>query len=305
MQPPYSDLVNLATVVVIATKGRPKELANLLDTLELQTVPPDMIVVSACDQSDIAPGRSNKKDVETIFGPPGLPIQRNRALSMVREKCDIVVFFDDDFIPSRYWIEHIRMLFASRPDVAGVTGRVLADGVRAGGLEWSDGQSIVEAIDSSSKRIASIDASRLQDYSSAYGCNMAFRTKSIAHAAFDERLVLYGWLEDRDFTFQVKAKGRMIRTDAVWGVHLGSKRSRTPGLKFGYAQVVNPWYLMRKGSMTAMDTCRHITRGLIANTLGLFLPNSHVDRWGRLRGNLIGIRDIASQRWAPERILDL
>ena len=297
--------MNLNTVVIIATKGRPQEMANLLATLAMQTVLPDMIIVSACDQSDIALDSHTVQNVQIIFGSPGLPAQRNRALSAIHGKVDIVIFFDDDFVPSRYWIEHIQKVFAAHPDVAGATGRVLADGVRVGGLEWSDGQSIVDKTDSSNKQMVSTDIYRMRDHLSAYGCNMAFRAKSIEHATFDERLVLYGWLEDRDFTFQVKAQGRMIRTDAVWGVHLGSKRARGSGLKFGYSQVVNPWYLMKKGSMTGMDSCRHIVRGLAANTLGLFLPNSHVDRWGRLRGNMIGIRDIVSRRWAPERIVEL
>jgi GT2 family glycosyltransferase len=297
--------MNLNTVVIIATKGRPQEMANLLATLAMQTALPDMIIVSACDQSDIALDSHTVQNVQIIFGSPGLPAQRNRALSAIHGKVDIVIFFDDDFVPSRYWIEHIQKVFAAHPDVAGATGRVLADGVRVGGLEWSDGQSIVDKTDSSNKQMVSTDIYRMRDHLSAYGCNMAFRAKSIEHATFDERLVLYGWLEDRDFTFQVKAQGRMIRTDAVWGVHLGSKRARGSGLKFGYSQVVNPWYLMKKGSMTGMDSCRHIVRGLAANTLGLFLPNSHVDRWGRLRGNMIGIRDIVSRRWAPERIVEL
>lgn len=294
----------LRTAIIVATKGRPQELAKLLDMLEVQTVLPDLIVISACDRSDIPQYGGEKKNVELIFGSSGSSVQRNRALSMVRGRCDIVVFFDDDFIPSRYWLEHLQMLFATQPGIVGVTGRVLADGVRAGGLEWSDGRSIVDKADVSSERMV-IDTLQLEDLSSAYGCNMAFRTQAIEHATFDERLVLYGWLEDRDFTFQAKAKGRVVRTDAVWGVHLGSKRARSSGVRFGYSQVVNPWYLMKKGSMTAVESFSHIGRGLVANALGLILPNSHVDRWGRLRGNMIGMTDIVSRRWAPERIVEL
>ena len=58
---------------------------------------------------------------------------------------------------------------------------------------------------------------KMQDDRFPYGCNMAFRAQSIEHLTFDERLVLYGWLEDRDFAFRAGAAGRMIQTDAVWG----------------------------------------------------------------------------------------
>lgn len=294
--------MNLSAVVIIATKGRPQEVSNLLDTLALQTVLPDMIVVSACDPSDIAPSSVIAKNVEIIFGPPGSSVQRNRALSLVSGKGDIVIFFDDDFIPSRYWIEHIKTLFSAKPDVACVTGEVLIDGVPIGGLEWSDGQSIVNKADVS-KKIVAVDDYQIQNHRFPYGCNMAFRAKSIENLAFDERLVLYGWLEDRDFSF--RAGARMIWTDAVWGVHLGAKRARASGLRFGYSQVVNPWYLMKKGSMTPFDVCRNIFRALAGNALGHLLPNSHIDRWGRLRGNIIAIKDIMFGRWAPERAAEL
>jgi glycosyltransferase involved in cell wall biosynthesis len=298
--------MNPRTVVIIATKGRPEEVSKLLDALAGQTVLPDRIVVSACDPGDVSQGSAIKENMEVLFGPPGLPAQRNRALSLVRGTCDIIIFFDDDFIPSRFWIERVQMLMAAQPDVVSVTGKVLADGVKSGGLEWSNGQAIVSDADADlSKKMFTMNGYRMLDDQPAYGCNMAFRAKSIENLTFDEQLVLYGWLEDRDFSCRARAEGRITWTDAVWGVHLGVRRVRISGLRFGYSQVVNPWHLMKKGSMTPLEVWRYIFRALIPNTLGLFFLNSHVDRWGRLKGNLIGIKDIVFGRWAPERIVEL
>jgi GT2 family glycosyltransferase len=288
--------------VIIATKGRPLVLKSLLDTLALQTVQPDIIAISACEASDVPDGHL-ARNVEVILGAPGLPAQRNRALASVRGKYDFIVFFDDDFVPSRYWIEHCRTLLMTHPDVVCVTGQVLKDGVKSGGFEWSCGQSIVSKADLA-RSPTNLRCCEIRDDQSPYGCNMAFRAKSIEHLAFDERLVLYGWLEDRDFGFRAAAQGKLIWTDAMWGVHLGTSGGRGSGLRFGYSQVVNPWYLMTKGSMAPFDVCGQILRGLAANTLGLLRLNSHVDRWGRLRGNLIGLKDIALRRWAPERAVE-
>ena len=296
--------MNPYTAAIIATKGRPEEVANLLDALALQTVRPDIIVVSACDQSDIAQSKVGAENVKVVFGSPGLTAQRNRALSSIREECDIVIFFDDDFIPSRFWIERIQILLAMQPDVVCATGQVLIDGVTIGGLSWPDGQSIVDGADCSVKMVTMNDY-KMQDHASPYGCNMAFRAKAIAQLTFDERLVLDGWLEDRDFASRAGAGAKMIWTDAVWGVHLGTRRGRAPGLRFGYSQVVNPWYLMKKGTMTRLEACRSICRGLAKNALGGLFQSSHVDRWGRLRGNMIGIKDIIFGRWAPERVGEL
>ncbi len=295
--------MTLCTAIIIATKDRPHVVSNVLDILARQTVLPDVIVVSACDPGDVKQSNFDALNVQFVFGPPGLAAQRNRALSLVRGKCDIVIFFDDDFIPSRFWIERIQMLLATRPDVGCVTGRVLIDGVTVGELDWSDGQYIVGKADSSMQMVT-MDNQRTKD-KSPYGCNMAFRSKIIEHLEFDERLVLYGWLEDRDFAFRAASGGRMILTDFVWGVHLGTSRGRISGLRFGYSQMVNPWYLMKKGSMKPLDACGYIVRWLSSNALGIIFRNSTIDRWGRLKGNMIGIKDIMLGRWAPERITEL
>ena len=293
--------MDLRTAVIIATKGRPHEVSSLLETLALQTVSPDMIIISACDPSDIEQASVARKDVEVLFGTPGLPAQRNRALFSIRGKCDIVIFFDDDFIPSRYWIENLTILLTTRPDVVCVTGKVLIDGVTIGGLERSEGVSLVREADAS-KPLA-IDGYKVQNDQSPYGCNMAFRAQSIENLTFDERLVLYGWLEDSDFAFRV-GKQR-IWTDALWGVHLGSTRARASGLSFGYSQVVNPWYLLKKGSMTHFGIFRTISRALARNAVGSVFENSHIDRRGRLKGNMIAFKDIVFGRWAPERAAEL
>ena len=293
--------MDFRTVVVIATKGRPREVSALLNTLALQTVLPDLVVVSACDHSDLEQSVVDDENVHVLFGPPGLAAQRNRALSFVRATYDIVVFFDDDFIPSRFWIERIQKILAIQPEVGCVTGRVLEDGVTTGGLERSYGQSVVDDKD---RKMAPMNSFGMQDPGSPYGCNMAFRATTIAHFWFDERLALYGWLEDHDFGFRVATRAKAISTDVVWGVHLGSQSGRVSGLKFGYSQVVNPWYLMNKGVLKPFEFCKNAVFGLAANLLGLFFTSSHIDRWGRLNGNIIGIKDIMLSRWAPERIIE-
>ena len=292
------------TVVIIATKGRPQLVSNLLDVLAMQTALPDRIIISATDGSDILDCNVERGRVEVLFGAPGLVAQRNRALSSVRGKCDIIIFFDDDFVPSRFWIERVQKLLTTQRDIVCVTGEVLRDGVTSGGLEWSVGKSVVDKADLSKKSLAMNDYKIKEDVL-PYGCNMAYRANVIEQLRFDERLIIYGWLEDRDFAFRIGTWGRIIWTNAIWGVHLGSTRERTDGVRFGYSQVVNPWYLLLKGSVKPGHACRNILRALFANAVGHCLLEGRVDRLGRLRGNLIGVRDIVTNRWAPEKIAEL
>jgi GT2 family glycosyltransferase len=133
-------------------------------------------------------------------------------------------FFDDDFLPSRYWLENLRLLFASRADIVGVTGAVLADGIKAAGLTWDEAARLVEDADQGPEKTARFIKN---DYS-PYGCNMAFRRSAIGELRFDERLVLYGWQEDTDFGARIAKHGCCVFSNALWGVHLGSKNGRGP-----------------------------------------------------------------------------
>jgi hypothetical protein len=62
---------------------------------------------------------------------------------------------------------------------------------------------------------------------------------------------------------------------------------------------------MRKGVLKPFDLAQTILFGLAANFLGSIFGSSHIDRFGRLKGNMIAIQDIILHRWAPERITEL
>lgn len=291
--------------VIIATRGRPREIANLLAALDRQTRQPDRIIISATEPDDVSQTIDFDERVHLILGSPGLAAQRNRAWAFIKGAIDIIIFFDDDFIPSRFWIERAGAFFSAHPDVVSVTGRLIKDGVLSRGIDWEEGLLRVEEADLEAKPFSPSDC-LVVDRETPYGCNMAFRAGMVEHLTFDERLVLYGWLEDRDFGIRAAAMGKTIWTDAFWGVHLGIKEGgRQSGLRLGYSQVVNPWYLMQKGVLTRYQTGQNIFRRLIGNAVGSVLPNPRVDRRGRLKGNLIGIKDIVCGSWAPERVIEL
>ena len=46
------------------------------------------------------------------------------------------------------------------------------------------------------------------------------------------------------------AAGRIVRTNLVWGVHLGTKRGKGSEVRLGYSQIVNPAYIVSKGNMS-------------------------------------------------------
>jgi GT2 family glycosyltransferase len=283
--------------VVIATKGRPQTAKALVEALARQSTPPLAVVIAVSDAADAA----GIQGAKIVMANPGSCAQRNAGLDALPPSIDVVVFFDDDFVPSRYWIENAAALFAQNPDIAVATGHVLADGIKTAGMSWAQGDALVQKADAA--RDAQADV--IKDNHSPYGCNMAFRRSAIGDLRFDERLVLYGWQEDTDLAARVAARGRMVWSSRLWGVHLGMKRGRSPGRQFGYSQIVNPRYLVAKGTMRGKSALRLAGRNLLANITHAVFPEPYIDRAGRLRGNLLGLWDIVTGRWRPERAAEL
>lgn len=279
--------------IVIATKGRPEVLRETLGVLRQQTLQPLHTIVSCVSDADLGTSPLSE-NVRALTGPAGLAAQRNTALRALSPEIDIVVFFDDDFIPHCRWIEEVERHFAANPDVSCITGNVLADGINGPGIGLE--QSLAALVD------APVEASRVdrRPYS-PYGCNMAFRISAIAGLSFDERLVLYGWQEDRDFGALAARRGAAVQLRSAFGVHRGVKGGRVSGAKFGYSQIANVAYLYRKGTVSAAVALWLMSKNFLANAGRSLWPEKYVDRIGRLRGNVLAIWDMARGCIEPEK----
>lgn len=280
--------------VIIASIGRRIEIGQLLPHLLSQTLPPWKIILSVEKDDDLP--EHIPTGVEIIKGPRGLTTQRNRGLEAVIDECDVIVFYDDDFIPAKNSIAEIVNIFKKYPDIIASTGRVLADGVKKGGIEYSVSVELLKK-----SEIQNQDEN-IHDVDSLYGCNMALRTMAIGSIRFDETLPLYGWQEDVDFAGQLLVKGRVVSADTFQGVHRGVSKGRTPGTKLGYAQVINPLYLVKKGTMRRKKAYILILKNIIANHARFFSAEPFIDRRGRAKGNWIGLWYFLNGRVDPKEI---
>lgn len=291
----------LSVGIVIATLGRAKNVAALLDRLALQSRLPACVVLSMESAEDAPPARAYPFPLIQLFGPRGSCQQRNRALDRLPPDIDLVLFLDDDYVPSRRLIAGLVHFFVAFPAVAGASGRLLADGIIGPGISPKAAVALVEAEDARNEQ-PSLSVSA--PHPGLYGCNMAYRRTAIGDVRFDENLPLYGWQEDIDFGGHIN--GPLVYTDAFYGVHCGEKSGRERnGRRLGYSQIANPWYLRRKGTMPAGFARRLILRSLAANGVRLLRPEPWIDRKGRMIGNWLAVRDILLRRVHPRRILEL
>lgn len=288
--------------VGIATAGRREQLARTLEQLAQQTRLPERTIVcpASAEDFDGVHAASTQIPLEVVRAPRGLCAQRNAILA-VSGAADILVFFDDDYYPARDYIENTVALFERHPDITVATSWPKHDGATGPGIAHDEAIRLIDAYATESTEMP------LRRAYGGYGCNMAIRLAPVREhdLRFDERLPLYGWLEDVDFTRQLAPFGRIVACDALRGVHLGTKAGRGPGLRFGYSQIANPLYMLQKGSVSPRFVARQILRNVARNVTRSVRPEPWVDRRGRLIGNVLALKDLLRGTLAPENILNL
>ena len=284
--------------VGFATSGRGEVLRHAVDCALTQSLPPDKVIICYTKPSDVT-GLSANDTVTLHESAPGLPKQRNVVLDSAAD-CDLIVFFDDDFLAAPRYLEAVRDAFAADPTIVASTGLPIADDAKGPGLSVAQGLALIAA-DSMPP------STHAEPAPHAYGCNMAIRLSTVrAHALrFDERLPLYAWSEDIDFAHRIKRHGRIVKLHGARGVHLGAKTARSSGRRLGYSQVANPIYLRAKGSYSWRRALGSVGRNVAANGVGALWSEPWIDRRGRLLGNALAFVDLMRGRLAPERVLDV
>jgi Glycosyltransferase like family 2 len=267
--------------VAIATAGRPDVVVHALKHIGAQSRPADRIVVIGSEQADWPVSLQSDTSVTCVIGARGSTFQRNVGLDLLESEADVIIFFDDDFLPGPHWLAEAERMLLANPDVKAFTGHVVADGIHGPGLTLEQAEAWLASDAPSAAELSGMD-----DHYPSYGCNMGFRTSAVAGLRFDERLKLYAWQEDVDFSCRVAKGGRRVRYHGLRGVHMGVKSGRTSGRKLGYAQIVNPLYLMRKGTMTAGHAVPLMVRNILANLAKSLRPEPYVDLVDVCRGRI-------------------
>lgn len=292
----------MRVAIAICSAGRPGILAETLPFLARQRQAPVVVLLVVTCPADVPPRWQwpLELNIEVQIAPKGLPRQRNWALAALQDRCDVVLFMDDDYLPTREAVGGLARAFAAEADLSGLTGYLLADGIGQGGIALCRAAGLIHTYEG----WGTPAPPRRRECFTLYGCNMAYRMAGVAKLRFDERLPLYAWQEDVDFAGRVQ--GRKIRSAALVGVHRGTPLGReTAGALLGYSQIANPVYLMAKGSMRPGHALGLMLRNVLANHGRSVRPEPWIDRRGRARGNWLALADLIRARMRPERILDL
>lgn len=289
------------TTVVICSVHRPAVLHETVTGLLKQTVLPKAILVSLCDDDSALKETRALPRVHCVFGPQGSSVQRNTAIALVRSR--YTLFLDDDVELAPDYIEQMERTLEDDPSIAAALGNLVADGANGG--KGIDRESAVQAVLESTGKPISTKVG-VNDF---YGCNMFVRSGILHTVKFDERLALYGWLEDRDFLWSCAKLGKIVRNHGAVIAHLGTRSGRTSDLRYGYLKIANPWYLWKKSVITSLPELifRYWIKTTIANVVrSVFSRQSQgTDYKERLKGNLMAYRDFFLFRIDPQNILNI
>ena len=295
-------IVKARLAVGFATCGRADVLRSAVFQLTRQTILPHRVIISYTKAEDV--GGLTASDfptfnLELVISPPGLPKQRNVILDLVQD-CDLLLFLDDDFLVASGYAEAVLASMGANPDIVAATGTPIADDVKGPGLSVAEGLALIVAADPTPDH-------GFEPAPHGYGCNMAINLAAARrhNVRFDERLPLYAWSEDVDFTHRLGRFGRIVKLRGARGVHLGVKQGRSSGRRLGYSQIANPIYLRAKGSYSWRRALTSVGRNFAANTLRAFWSEPYIDRRGRLLGNGLAFVDMLLGRMSPERVLEL
>lgn len=286
-------------VVGIPTIGRAPVLREMLREIAKQTRLADGVIVCGTRAADVEGAEDMIDGVTVLLHDPGASRQRNAVMAAATD-ADIIVFFDDDFLPDVQYLAAIEHHMARDRRIVVATGTVVADGIGGPGYTVAEGRAMLNRVP------ARIDG--VQPTFAGYGCNMAVRLAPMRqhNLAFDERLPLYSWQEDVDLSRRLANFGIIVRINAAQGVHLGVKLGRGSGVKLGYSQVANPLYLAQKRCGYPLTRAlEHLIRNTAMNLMRSAWAEPYIDRRGRLRGNILALHDLIRGRMIPERILEL
>src|ERR1700693_356336 len=252
-------LVDLNATVIIPSVNRAEMLHDSVLSIMAQTVKPSRLILSLDTMEDVLPIAAKLQNVEIVTGHRGSATKRNMALARVNDEKSIIFFFDDDVELEPHYIEEMLKLFAERPSIVLASGNNIALGAAPGTITRAHARHFTQ-----SATYPNVKFARVLQTRSGVGCHMCVRGSVATKFRFDERLVLYGYLEDYDFSLQCAKYGLVVKNMQAQMVHLEATAGRVGNKKRGYSEVINPFYILSKRTgASRWRTCAQVLHRLI------------------------------------------
>ena len=268
--------------LIICTYMRPQSLQQLLQSVQVQTVFPDEILIidgSVNQETEQMIAQKKVANLRYFLVPEsfrGLTKQRNFGLDQVASTSDIVAFLDDDTELSPTYFEALIDTFAADATISGVGGVAVNENgwsltvpdtkydanryFQFEGFVYKEGQRNV--VRNYLGLHSNVGPGKMPDYSHGKTCgfpltdriyevdllvgmSFAFRKKVFDSLRFSTYFEGYGLYEDADFTLRVAKIGKLYLNTAARLHHYHDAAGRPNQYKYGTMVVRNGWYVWR------------------------------------------------------------
>jgi glycosyltransferase involved in cell wall biosynthesis len=252
--------------VIIPTKNRFHDIIKCIDSILIQTLLPDeIVVVDASDtqelKSKIEEFKSEKTEFVYVHTKPGVCYQRN--IGIERSSGDIVFFLDDDVILDKDFVKEIVNIFGNDKErkIGGVCGDIIIIKNQSRSVMYPIKRAISTVLATMFFHIkigsgnGNFQLSGFPTY--CYGTNKianveclpsgltAFRREVLNEFAWDENIY---YMTDDDFSYRVSRKYKNVYTPYARLVHNVSPTAREKA------------YLRKK--LLIKSYCRHFSKNL-------------------------------------------
>ena len=192
--------------VIIATQDRAGAAAALVARLADQSRPPDHVFVLGSKPGDVEGVDATL--ATTCVMPANLAGLRRRGAALAEADHDILVFFDDAFLPSRNWLAEAGAYLDAAPEACAVSGIVLTSGRAAVGMDIDTPSTIVAMLDDSLHGRALFFPTVCLD-----GGNMAVRRSALRGLDFQEIPA-----HSLEFSAALSGRGRIGKLSTLFGM---------------------------------------------------------------------------------------
>lgn len=261
---------------------RPKPIVDLLESVKVQTLYPDEILVidgSRNDETQLALQSSSYLNLQYFKVEEqyrGLTKQRNFGISKVENDIDIVCFLDDDTILDPRYFEEILKTYDLFPAALGVGGYIANEDewdfvgpnyqpqlkeYYYDGWKKKDGSRFVLrkrlGLDSDTKpgflpefshgrSVGFLPPSdKIYEVEQLMGGVSSFRKSVFETFQFSTYFEGYGLYEDADFTLRLSKAGKLYVNTAAKLGHFHDSSGRPSQYRYGKMVVRNGWYVWR------------------------------------------------------------
>lgn len=257
--------------VIIPTKDRTQDIVRCLESIAIQTMSPDEVIIvdsSDTDELKSALDSFENLNIKYVHIEVAKKFKGSQQIAMNvgldNSNGDILIFLDDDVILDKEYIKNIVRVFENDAEgkVGGVTGEVVMEERQISPIKRfiifcyqpiplifflprnGNGRFQLSGFPTVIKS-GSVKGDTNIEY--LYGCNIAFRKDVIAEFRFDENLNIHGCCfgDDDDTAYRISREYQNVYTPFAKVVHNMSP-VRANKYKKNRLMIRNHYYLFKK-----------------------------------------------------------